>query len=92
MIVSKEQEINEIMNPASYFVAQLEENHRMIYLLLLVMFIVFVIVDVRGRSPAKAAVPIEVINDTKACDSNTSSKKKNCMIDPKESVLIKKSE
>lgn len=89
---AKEQENNKIMNPASYLVYQLEENHRIVYLLLLVMFIVFVVVDVRSRTPAKTILPEDLVHDTKPCESNTSNKKKNCQIDLKESILIKKAE
>lgn len=81
------------MNPASYLVAQLEENHRMIYLLLLVMFIIFVVIDVKARNQTpKVVLPEELTDETKASDSNTSAKKKNTVIDTKDSVLIKKSD
>lgn len=94
MIVIRQQDItnSEIMNPATYFLSELEENHRAIFLVLVIMFILFVIVDVRARIPAKTVIP-EVLANAKACESNTSSKKKVCAFDSKEnSVLIKKSD
>lgn len=98
MIVIKQQDktYSEIMNPASFLITQLEENYRVIYLLLLVMFIVFVVRDVRGRSPAKPVNVVlmpEATSETKACESNTSTKKKTCAHNSKEScLLIKKAE
>ena len=81
------------MNPVSYVMAQLEENHEVVYLLILIMFVFFVLVDVKGRLPSKAVAPDTCANETKPTESNTSSKKKSCVQESMDNcVLMKKAE